>query len=799
MSTLKFKSLCLALAIMSATTSMAQTPSLLSSSEILQGMKKLNVLGSVLYIAAHPDDENTRMLAWLSKEKLYRTAYLSLTRGDGGQNLIGDEQGDALGVIRTRELMAARKIDGAEQFFSSACDFGYSKNPEETFQKWEKEKLLFEMVWIIRSYKPDVIICRFPTTGEGGHGQHTASAILASEAFDAAADSSRFPEQLQSGLSVWKAKRLLWNTFNFGGQSTQKEDQFKINVGGYDPMSGKSFGEIASLSRSQHKSQGFGVPAQRGDNWEYLATIKGDTPKISLLDGVNTTWERTGLMLNHQPTTASSIAARIDSMIVKFDVSHPERSLPALLNLYDLVSQSTDSYWKIQKQKEIKALIESAAGIYMEAVAPVEIKTQGDSLDLMINFISQLGVSTKITGVQSDVFGTNYSLASKGKDSAIVRCVIPKNADITQPYWLRKQRTIPGMFSIDDNNLIGMPEKNNVINIKVNILGHDFNFEKPILFKMNDPVNGETYHPLVIAPKFVLEPQQSLVNMSGQNHLKAIVYLRKINADGNGKTKKQKISFDLKKGMNQLSWSNDTTTFTKECKKISYNHIPDIFLFPDAQIRVIDVEKARHKKVGYIDGAGDHVEEALRLLGYEVVMLNQKDINHRMLEKLDAVVTGVRCYNVNEWMDEVYDTLMEYVKSGGKLIVQYNTSNNIGPLKSRIGPYPFKLSRNRITDEHAEVHFLHPNANLMKHPNLLSASDFEGWVQERSIYHVVDADTRYEKIFSMHDPGVKEDDGALITTHYGKGTFIYTGLSLFRQLPAGVTGAYHLLQNLLWK
>ena len=265
---------------------MAQTPSFPTSGDIYLGLKKLNVLGSVLYLAAHPDDENTRLITYFSKDRLYRTGYLSLTRGDGGQNLIGEEQGIELGLIRTQELLAARRIDGGEQFFSRAFDFGYSKSPEETFTKWDREKILSDVVWVIRKFQPDVIITRFPTTGEGGHGQHTASAILANEAFTAAADSKRFPDQLKF-VQPWQTKRILWNTFNFGSVNTTSSDQFKLDAGDYNPVLGKSYGEIAAESRSQHKSQGFGVARSRGEALEFFKTTGGNAPTNDLLDGVN--------------------------------------------------------------------------------------------------------------------------------------------------------------------------------------------------------------------------------------------------------------------------------------------------------------------------------------------------------------------------------------------------------------------------------------------------------------------------------------------------------------------------------
>src|SRR5476651_499306 len=256
---------------------------------IKQALNKMQVLGSVLYIAAHPDDENTRLLAYLAQEKHYRTGYLALTRGDGGQNLIGNEQSELLGLIRTQELLAARRVDGAEQFFTRANDFGFSKGPEETLRIWDREKVLGDVVWVIRKFRPDVIICRFPTTGEGGHGHHTSSAILAQEAFTAAADPNKFPEQLKY-VQVWQAKRLLFNGFNFGGVNTTSESQFKIDVGGYNPLLGKGYGEMAAESRSNHKTQGFGTANQRGQSYEYFETILGDAPKKDLMDGVNTTW-----------------------------------------------------------------------------------------------------------------------------------------------------------------------------------------------------------------------------------------------------------------------------------------------------------------------------------------------------------------------------------------------------------------------------------------------------------------------------------------------------------------------------
>ncbi|RYY31965.1 MAG: PIG-L family deacetylase, partial [Sphingobacteriaceae bacterium] len=348
------------ISLLTITYTQAQTAPPADAVTIQQNLAGLSTLGSVLYVAAHPDDENTRLLAWLARGMHYRTGYLSLTRGDGGQNLIGNEQSEQLGLIRTQELLAARRVDGAEQFFTRANDFGFSKNPEETLKIWDKEKILGDVVWVIRKFRPDVMICRFPTTGEGGHGHHTSSAILAQEAFTAAADPKRFPEQLKY-VQVWQAKRLLWNTFNFGGTNTTSPDQLKIDVGGYNVLMGESYGEIAAESRSNHKSQGFGASRQRGEWFEYFKTIKGNVPQNSLLEGINTTWARV--------KSSAGISNDIAAIQKAFDAQHPEKSVPALVALLDKVEKIDDTYWREQKTKQVKDLIAACAGLWFESYA----------------------------------------------------------------------------------------------------------------------------------------------------------------------------------------------------------------------------------------------------------------------------------------------------------------------------------------------------------------------------------------------------------------------------------------------
>lgn len=478
----------------------AQGPANWSSADMYHALRKLNVLGAVLYIAAHPDDENTRLITYLSKDRMYRTGYLSLTRGDGGQNLIGDEQGVELGMIRTQELLAARRVDGGEQFFTRAYDFGYSKNPEETFSKWDKEKILADVVWVIRKFQPDVIINRFPVTGEGGHGHHTASGILANEAFLAAADPTRFPEQL-SFVKVWQARRVLWNTFNFGGNNTTREDQFKVDVGGYNPLLGKSYGEIAAESRSQHKSQGFGVPATRGESLEYFKATKGDQPVNDLLDGVETNWNRI--------PGGEKVAAAIDELVKNFDLLHPEKSVQGLVKLDQLMSDLPDGYWKKQKKKELMELMVQCSGLFMDITTNEQFAVQTDSIRFNFAFNNRLGSDIILEQVTVDEFDSSMvRRLDKNKNVSFSKTLaVPANKPITQPYWLAKKMQ-EGYFDVTNQLLIGDPDVHASYNvfIQLNIFGQSYRMMRPVKYKFTDPVKGELYQPLVVVPPVLLEP-----------------------------------------------------------------------------------------------------------------------------------------------------------------------------------------------------------------------------------------------------------------------------------------------------
>lgn len=803
----------------------AQAPSILSAADILQQMKKLEVFGSVLYVAAHPDDENTRLLAYLANERKFRTGYLSLTRGDGGQNLIGDDQGTDLGLIRTQELLSARRIDGAEQFFSRAFDFGYSKNPEEAMRLWGHDKILSDVVWVIRKFKPDVIITRFPTTGEGGHGHHTASAILAGEAFDAAADVTKFPEQLKY-VTIWQAKRLLWNTFNFGGNNTTREDQFKIDCGVYNPVLGKSYGEIAAESRSRHKSQGFGVPAQRGKSFEYFTTIKGEKPISDLMDGVDSSGFKT--------EKAKEYFSMVKDIITRYDFFNPKKSIKDLEALSKMYVESQPFMTK-DKQELAQNLIAQCAGLFMEATAVNQLNVIGDSIKIKLSFINRSGAN--ITNASAETFGKllSFNNTSVNENQEILASIkLDEKLIATQPYFLERQMNSAAYVAeLQD---IGKPENPNYFaDFKILIDGTSFNYRKPIKYKYTDPVKGELYQPIqLVSPVFInVSPNLVIFSNSKKDQKKQVDFTIQSNNKLNEKVKfytninkEHKLVSDTIMLMEKNTKTNISATFNSDdfknneiasvggelvaasmnehqytsLKKISYDHIPDVFYNYQDKIKVLKIDlKTVGTNAGYIAGSGDKVPQALEQMGYKVTMLTEKDITSSNLKQFDVVITGVRAYNIHEWLSNVYPLLMQYVNDGGVLLTQYNTNNSIGPVKANISPFPFTISRNRITDETAVVNFLLPNHPSLNYPNKITQNDFEGWIQERSIYNAEKTDVAYKRIISMKDPGEAEQDGSLIVADYGKGKYVYTGLVFFRELPAAVPGAYRLFANLIAK
>jgi len=797
----------------------AQTAPPADVATIEQNLKKLDVLGSVLYVAAHPDDENTRLLAYLAQEKHYRTGYLSLTRGDGGQNLLGNEQGELLGLIRTQELLAARRVDGAEQFFTRANDFGFSKGPGETLKIWDKEKVLGDVVWVIRKFRPDVIICRFPTTGEGGHGHHTSSAILAQEAFIAAADPARFPEQLKY-VKPWQAKRLLWNTFSFGSINTTSPDQFKIDVGVYNPVLGKGYGELAAESRSNHKTQGFGSARTRGQSYEFFKTILGDAPKTDLMDGVNTTWKRV--------EGGAVIEDNLSAIRQNFNIDKPELSVPALVQLRSKIERLPDVYWRTQKLKELDNMIAACAGLWFESYAAEPSYALGDSIRIISQVLNRYNDKVKLAAISSGKEHKQYN-----------DLVIPANdvqsfntsalaAKISQPYWLETEHT-QAMYNIPDQLSVGNPENPDLPEVDFDFLieGKHIHFERRLAYKYTDPVRGEVYQPIEITPPVTANVEDKNYIFNSQKAQNVIIKLKSFtNSTGDvsikpiegwkispdkfaftGKTKGDEwsVTFNVSPADDQPKVTTleavvnvNGKPFSMGIQRIRYEHVPNITLFPPAKAKLINIDlKTAGKKIAYIVGAGDFVPDALKQVGYDVHILTENEIMNGDLSVYDAIITGVRAYNVNERLAFEQPRLLEYVKNGGNLVVQYN--NNNGLVTKQIGPYPFRPVNQRVTDENAKVTVLDPQNPVLNYPNVITQDDFTGWIQERGLYFVSDIDPQYKTIFQMNDEGEAPNKGSLIVGNYGSGRFIYTSLAFFRQLPAGVPGAYRLFVNLLSK
>lgn len=805
----------------------AQAIKPMPTGEILINLKKLNVVGSALYMAAHPDDENTIMLSWLAKERKVRTSYLSVTRGDGGQNLVGSELSDLLGLIRTQELLAARAIDGPEQYFTRANDFGFSKNTDETMQIWGKEAVLGDVVWRIRNLRPDVIICRFPPDARAGHGNHSASAVLAEEAFKISGDPTKYPEQLKY-VKPWQAKRVVWNTFNFGTvaqtQKPAEKDWIQVDIGAYNPLLGKSYNEIAAESRSQHKSQGFGVPRGRGSRPEYFVHKFGEKADKDVFDGVDITWNRV--------KGGKEIETVINEAIKNFNADNPSTIVPTLVKAYQLVLNLEDEYWKTQKKKELENLIIACAGLYFEANPNEYAAASGEKINVSTTFIKRSDLPITLNKIRLIGLGKDTTMKTELVNNELQRITyaveISKGQPLTQPFWLAEKKMSKGMYRVDNQELIGLPEKPADLQAEFSftIDNQLFNFTTPVIYKYTDETRGELYRSFEIRPEisanisdkvYVFADNQAkeveVTLKSGKPNVSGSVSLDlpngwksvPVSIDFNlaNKYQEQKVIFKVtpspKDSEGQIKAVAKTANgiFDRGILTVAYDHIPPQTLFPIAEAKVVKLAiKFKGKNIGYIAGAGDEVPAALRQIGYIVTMLSEKEFNED-LSRFDAIVVGVRAYNTEERLKFYQKKLMEYVEKGGNMVVQYQVNSNLQKIEAGMGPFPFKVSRERVTVEEAEVRFLKPESPLLNTPNKITQRDFDHWIQERGLYFANEWDSKYETILSSNDPTENPLDGGLLYTKYGKGNYIFTGYAFFRQLPAGVSGAYRLFANLI--
>ncbi|MFD2914726.1 PIG-L family deacetylase [Psychroserpens luteus] len=819
----------LLLLLFSTTLITAQQPKKPTASEIHESIKKLNFLGSVLYVAAHPDDENTRLISYMSNEIKARTAYLSLTRGDGGQNLVGPEIRELLGVIRTQELLAARRTDGGEQKFTRANDFGYSKHPDETLAIWNKDEVLSDVVLAIRQFQPDVIINRFDHRSPGStHGHHTSSAMLSVEAFDLVGDKNAYPNQLSS-VDIWQPQRLFFNTswWFYGSQekfdAADKSNLLDIDTGVYFPSSGLSNPEIAALSRSQHKSQGFGSTGSRGSQLEYIEIIKGDLPteKTNIFDGIDTSWNRV--------EGGKAIGEILDAVQNNYDFKNPSASIPELMRAYIAIQNLKNEHWKIIKTNEIKDIIAACAGLYLEATANTNHATAGSNVDLNLEVINRSNskiVLSSIVNPNGIKIDKNITLVNNTSFDFKETLAIKTNQQVSTPYWLTKKGTL-GMYKVEDKSLIGKPETPRDLNITFNLNIENVNipFTKAIVYKTNDPVKGEVYKPFEIIPEVSAKISEKVIilDTDQQRDIEVIVKAGRDNIEGYVQIahpknwsvfpEKQKVIIENKGQEQRLIFtvippkeqSEGLLTpmvhigdkvYTKELIEIDYDHIPfqTVLLPSESKIVRLDIKK-QGQNIGYIEGAGDVVPESLRQIGYNVAILKPEDISAENLERFDAIVVGIRAYNTIEELKFKQQLLFDYVAQGGNMIVQYNTNRRLKV--DQIAPYDLKLSRDRVTDEFAEVRLLATNHEVLNFPNKITSKDFEGWTQERGLYFPNEWSSEFTSILSMNDEGETPKAGSLLVARHGKGYYVYTGLSFFREFPVGVSGAYRLFANML--
>ncbi len=805
----------------------------LHAGEILQELQSFLQLGRVLYLAAHPDDENTRLLAYFAKGRGYQTGYLSLTRGDGGQNLIGSELRDLLGVIRTQELLAARRIDGAIQFFTRANDFGFSKHPDETFRIWDRETILSDVVRVIRTFRPDVIVTRFSPDPGTTHGHHTASAILAAEAFRLAGDPKAFPSQITSdGLLPWQPTRVLWNSFSGMMRSGSRTDHsgalLQLNSGAYSPLLGESFGEIAARSRTQHKSQGFGTVANRGSGVDSFRVIEGTPATSDVFDGIEVSWERI--------PGGSGIGQAAESILAAFDPRHPAASVPALVALRENLARleyPRDPVRLNDKRAQLDKVILACLGLFVEATSSHAEVLPGETVAVTLRVLARsLPPGVTVRWLQSRFSDTGDAVradqllvAGKAGETTASPRIALHTAPST-PYWLR-ERGSEGVFRVDDVRMIGVPESRPVLPVEhlLDIDGQTLVVSDAVVQVIDDPIRGEIRRLLQVVPPVTLSfPEDLELFAPGTTRTVTVEVVASRGSVAGSLELEPPPGWSAQPSSNAFTLADAGSrarhTFSVTAPRhsttgslgvravvagkrfhttridIRYEHIPSQLLQPPAQARVVSLNLAiKGKSVGYLPGAGDGVADGIRRMGYEVTMLGSPDLTVDRLRSFDAVVLGVRALNTRHDIGPLMPALFAYAEQGGTVIVQYNTTADLQT--THLAPYPLTLSRERVVDESAPVTLLAKDHAALTGPNRIEASDFDHWVQERGLYFPSRWDSRFTPLLAFADAGEPPREGSLLVARHGEGYFVYTGLSFFRELPAGVPGAYRLFANLL--
>ena len=808
----------------------AQSQKIETSGEIFNALEKFGVLANVLYVAAHPDDENTRMISYLSNEVKANTRYLSLTRGDGGQNLIGPEIKELLGVIRTQELLAARRVDGGSQMFTRANDFGYSKNAEETIKIWDDEQVLSDVVWAIRKFRPDVVINRFDHRTSGRtHGHHTASAMLSYKAWGLLNDKTKFPDQLKY-VDTWQPKRLFMNTswWFYGSRENfakaDKTNLMSVDIGVYYPILGTSNNEIAAESRSQHACQGMGSTPRRGSQLEYFELLEGDMPphKADIFEGINTTWSRV--------RGGEQIKTNLENVISNFDFRNPSNSLTQLVEIRSDIADLNDKFWRDQKLPHLDKIIEACAGLFLETNANTNTSTPGSTIELSTEIIKRLNGKVKLTGFHVSNTSIDTSLAIDLVDNEGVlldhKITIPQDAKPTSAYWLEEAGSL-GMYKVKDRAQIGKPESDRYLmaNYSLEINGTPLTIQKPVDYKYTNPEKGQVHQPFEIVEALYASISDKVYIFEGGNSKDVKVAVKAMEKNQSGEVtlavpegwniSPASFPFTIKNIGEEKFFTFNVTPpidpesidvspvvtsngkkYDRELFKIDYDHIPLQLVSLPAKAKFVnlDIKKSGYR-IAYIEGAGDEIPASLMQIGYEVTLVPIGAIQAEYLSTFDAVIMGVRAYN--KWDDIKFkqNELMKYVEQGGNMIVQYNTNRRLKV--DNIGPFPIQISRARVSVEEAPIRLLKPKHDVLNFPNKITQADFDNWVQERGLYFADEWDDKYEAILSSNDPEDKPRDGGLLIAKYGRGYFTYTGYSWFRNLPAGVPGAFRLFANII--
>jgi LmbE family N-acetylglucosaminyl deacetylase len=836
-----------------------------------QILKRLQTTASALHIGAHPDDEDSALLAYLARKEQARTAYLSLNRGEGGQNAIGSEIFEPLGIIRTEELLQARQFDGAEQFFTRAMDFGFSKTLAESSRLWNEKIILEDMVRVIRTYRPLVIISRFTGTPADGHGHHQLAGYLTTIAFKAAADPNQFPEQLKEGLKTWQAKKLYVSQGFM--PNPQNVPTLLLNTGEHDFLLGRSYYEIAIEGRSQHKSQEMGGLELRGKQTSGVRLLESFVPtnpekETSVFDGIDTSLvgaaELFGEKNNqHLLTKLMELQKIAKKALENFDPLNTEKLIPILSEGFkvtqeaELLTENFDCKLILkQKKTEFAKALMLASGIVVDALSDNETPIPGSSVTVAVRIFAPEKIEIKIGEISlklpkgwkaekivsiTPAQETALSIQrEKARYSEFFKVSIPKNEKPTQPYWLESPRE-NFIFVWNDEESKSFSFQPSLIRAKgkIAIADVEIPFEKDVEYRYADAVRGEIRRNINVVPRisvatdseFIISPisnektereiKVSVIN-NGIDPTKGTLKLllpegwssSPVSVDFQLENKGERASFAFKvtippsvqgdyKVIAQAVSGGEV--FDQTMHTVSYPHIQTHRYYKKAQteIKIFDLKVAQ-VNVGYIMGSGDKVPEAIKRMGLNVTLLEEKDLSIGDLSKFDVIVVGIRASQVRPDFVANNNRLLNYVRAGGVLIVQYQQPDYI---RQNLAPYPAKMevvtrgsqviSNLRVTDENAPVKILVPDHPIFNFPNKITDEDWIGWIQERNLYCFTEFDPRYIPLLESHDEGEPENKGGMLYAEIDRGKFIYTAYSWFRQLPAGNKGAYRIFANML--